>query len=200
MNEMHAFGGGNGNDPSMMGHLNKSDVELYVINALAQSRAAEVESHVACCEACADALAREAQLEMALEILAERTSFDVEIVHAQVTPVLDALPMPLRFTVTPVTPVILAAHTIAPNAALRASTKVVPFVPASATQRRARTGLALAGALAAAAALVLWIMPSAKSDPSDDVATYGAVSADAAGAMVSFDHDVKPSLDKLDGG
>lgn len=198
MNEMHAFGGGNGNDPSMMAHLNKSDVELYVINALAQSRAAEVESHVACCEACADALAREAQLEMALEILAERTSFDVEIVHAQVAPVLDALPMPLQFTVTPVMP---PAHAIAPRVnAERASAKVVPFVHASATHKRARTGLALAGALAAAAALVLWIMPSAKSDPSDDVATYGAVSADAAGAMVSFDHDVKPSLDKLDGG
>jgi anti-sigma factor RsiW len=177
MNDVHSFGGGIAphlNKP----HLNKSDVELYVINALALDRAAEIESHVACCEDCACALAREAQLEMALEIVAERAAA--------------AAP----------------ASNVVPMAAARSTRRPQPHRANAAARlgnvaRAARVTAGFAGALAAAATLVMWIArdgSSVRTDAGDNVATYGAVSADAAGAMVSFDHDVKPAADTLDGG
>jgi hypothetical protein len=161
-------------------HLNKSDVELYVINALAMERAAEVESHVAECETCACALAHEAQLEMALEMVAERAAATAKVVAIDERREERARP-----------------HCEGNDG------KRAPSVHAHArvqNARIARAGLGLASALAAAAALVLWIMPSTKSDPGEDVARYGAVSTDAAGAMVSFGHETKPAADTLDGG
>jgi anti-sigma factor RsiW len=154
MSEAHAFVGK---------HFQKSDLELYVINALAMERAAEVEDHVAQCEACADALAREAQLELAMELLAERVAAPAPVVR-----------------IAPVTRV--------------AATRVAP-VTRMAPRRVARIAGGLAGALAAAAAVVLWLAPT-KAD--DDVARYGAVSSDASGAMVSF--EAAPRTDTLDGG
>ena len=162
-------------------HLKKSDVELYVINALAMDRAAEVEEHVACCEACADALAHEAQLEMALEIVAERV-----VVMERVSP-------------SSMRAERVEHAAIAPSNVVRIARR-----PA----RVARAGLGLAAAMAAAAAMILWLAPSTKADAgADDVAKLGAVSADAAGAIVSFDHAERAAMDqkmdkqdKLDGG
>ena len=50
-------------------HATASELELYVIDALDPLSAAEVEAHVALCEACALALEGEARLEMAFEEL-----------------------------------------------------------------------------------------------------------------------------------
>jgi hypothetical protein len=143
MSEVHAHA------PSYAKHTEKADLELYVINALAMDQAAEVEDHVAHCEACAELLAREAQLELAMDLLAER-----------------------------------------------AEAKNVATVVRLAPRKVARVAGGLAGALAAAAALVLWLTPATKAD--DDVARYGAVTADASGSMVSL--EAAPSMDKLDGG
>jgi hypothetical protein len=184
-------------------HLNESDMALYVINGLALERAAEVESHVACCDACACALAREAQLEMALEMLAERGAaadaayapdFDAvtcEVsVKPEATPNVTPMAMPLDAVVAalPVVRVETArpANDVARAAARRAS--------------RARAGLGLGAAIAAAAAFVLWLSPGARPDANEDVAKYGTVSTDASGMMVALDQNKTPSNDKLDGG
>ena len=154
------------------GHLNKADVELYVINALAMERAAAVEDHVSGCEECACALAHEAQLEMALEIVAERSRSREPREAREARDV----------------------RTIPPSAP-----RVVALAPRRLARAR-RAGIGLAGAVAAAAALILWIMPSAKLDAGDDVARFGAVSSDASGAIVSFDQNKPKAADTLDGG
>jgi len=47
-------------------HISREDLELFVIAGLDEHRAADVEAHVAECPVCSAALAREAELEMAL--------------------------------------------------------------------------------------------------------------------------------------
>jgi hypothetical protein len=51
-------------------HLSASELELFVIGALGNARAAAVEAHVGACERCAAALAREARVEMTLDEIA----------------------------------------------------------------------------------------------------------------------------------
>lgn len=55
-------------------HVGLSDLGLYVMGALDVVRAAQVEQHVVECGSCAEALAREASLEMAFEQIAARVA------------------------------------------------------------------------------------------------------------------------------
>ncbi len=64
-------------------HPTLRELEAYVVGALTFDRVDAIEEHVVACAACAEALAREAQLEMALEVLAE-----------DLAPVVMALPLP----------------------------------------------------------------------------------------------------------
>jgi anti-sigma factor RsiW len=57
-------------------HASASELELYVIEALDPITAAEIESHVMECEACAERLAGEARLEMAFEQVAANAASD----------------------------------------------------------------------------------------------------------------------------
>lgn len=50
----------------MPGHVSPDDLEQYVIGALDAASASWVEAHAARCEACAKALASEAQLELSM--------------------------------------------------------------------------------------------------------------------------------------
>ena len=54
----------------MSEHLAASDLEQFVIGNLDATRAAHVEAHVVACDTCSAMLAREAQLEMALDEVA----------------------------------------------------------------------------------------------------------------------------------
>jgi Putative zinc-finger len=56
------------------GHVGLSDLGLYVMGGLDVLRAARVEQHVLECASCAEALAREARLEMAFEQIAVRVA------------------------------------------------------------------------------------------------------------------------------
>jgi hypothetical protein len=164
-----------------------ADLEKYVMGALAPERTGRLEAHVAECETCALALAREAQLEVALEAVAQHVEED--------------RPSGVR---------VVAHVACAPEAPAGAVAQVIalPVRPAART-RMPRVAFGLGGAMAAAAAFVLWMMPAGKADTSENVAKYGAVSADAAGTLVSFeqppldqpplDQQRKP-VDSLDGG
>ena len=124
-----------------------------------------MEDHVARCEACAEALAREAQLRAR-----------------------DGASWPRRRR-RPASPV--RSIGARPHASARSG--------AAPARRIARLAGGVAASLAAAALVALWIAPGSRADSADDVARYGAVSADAAGAIVSF--DAKPrGADALDGG
>jgi ferric-dicitrate binding protein FerR (iron transport regulator) len=54
-------------------HATREELELYVLGAIEGGPAEAVEAHCACCPRCAEALAREAQLEMAFEQVARQT-------------------------------------------------------------------------------------------------------------------------------
>ena len=170
MSELHGHVGG---PVGHAAHVASRDFALYVIDALARERAAEVEDHVARCEACATALAREAQLELAMELLAAGPASCAAPVHRP-------------------SPSVAAVGARAPGVRSGA-------LPA---RRIARVAGGVAASLAAAALVALWIAPgslASRADTADDVARYGAVSADAAGAIVSF--DARPrAADALDGG
>jgi ferric-dicitrate binding protein FerR (iron transport regulator) len=51
-------------------HATREELELYVLGAVDGGRAEALEAHCAACDACAAALAREAQLEIAFEQVA----------------------------------------------------------------------------------------------------------------------------------
>ncbi len=153
-------------------HVGKADFEAYVINALALERAAEVEDHVARCEACAEALAREARLELAMELVVERV---------EVAP---------------------AASRAEGFRAAAAPPGVVRRVRPSRGQRVASGPLAsiVVGSLAAAAVVALWMVPVSRTEGADEVARHRGVSADASGSMMAADAWQKPDVDTLDGG
>lgn len=180
MSELHGHVGG---PVGHAAHVASRDFALYVIDALARERAAEVEDHVARCEACAEALAREAQLELAMDLLA-------------------AGPTSCAAAVRPPSPSMTAPGARAPVARAHASVRPAVRSGALPARRIARVASGVAASLAAAALVALWIAPgslASRADTADDVARYGAVSADAAGAIVSF--DAKPrAADALDGG
>jgi anti-sigma factor RsiW len=174
MSELHGHVGG---PVGHAAHIASRDFALYVIDALARERAAEVEDHVARCEACAAALAREAQVELAMELLAAGPASCAAPAHP-----------PLRSVAAP-----------APLARAHASARPAARSGPLPARRIARIAGGVAASLAAAALVALWIAPGSRIDTADDVARYGAVSADAAGALVSF--DAKPrAVDALDGG
>ena len=64
-------------------HPMASDLELYVMGALDAVTGARVEAHVAECDACAEALAHEARLEMAFEQIAHEPETGVRLVAAK---------------------------------------------------------------------------------------------------------------------
>lgn len=61
----------------MREHPSAEQLELYVIDCLSEGESLTVELHVAECEACAAALAREARIESAFDLLAERVEASV---------------------------------------------------------------------------------------------------------------------------
>jgi hypothetical protein len=175
MSELHGHVGG---PVGHAAHVASRDFALYVIDALARERAAELEDHVARCEACAAALAREAQLELAMELLAAGPA-------SRAAPVQRPSPS--------------VAAPGARGARAHGSARTAVRSAALPARHIARVAGGVAASLAAAALVALWIAPGSRADTADDVARYGAVSADAAGALVSF--DAKPrAVDALDGG
>lgn len=52
-------------------HVSPRELELYVIDGLVANDASRIEEHVVACDACAAALAREAQLELAMDLIAQ---------------------------------------------------------------------------------------------------------------------------------
>ena len=58
----------------MNGHAGRAELELYVVGALEGARAEALEEHCASCDVCADALAREARLEIAFEQVATQAT------------------------------------------------------------------------------------------------------------------------------
>jgi predicted anti-sigma-YlaC factor YlaD len=67
-------------------HVAVAELELYVMGALDEVRAARVEEHAGACAACGEALAREARLEMAFEQIAERMSHPPAVATVRALP------------------------------------------------------------------------------------------------------------------
>ncbi|HEY2516650.1 MAG TPA: hypothetical protein VGI39_37525 [Polyangiaceae bacterium] len=163
-------------------HVAARDLMLYVIDGLPEERKAAVEAHVLDCPVCADALAREACAEAAFEEVARRAR------AAEATPHLAPV-IELR-------PAIVADHPL--RVAGRLSSSSAARV-AALGGRRSRWAGGVAGALAAAAALVL-AFASSRSEASvaQRAPTFGDAAGDMSGVLVG---EVRPERgDALDGG
>jgi len=162
-------------------HLSASELELFVIGGLGDVRAAAVEAHVGACERCADALAREARLEMALD----------EIANAAMTRDLPAS-----------RPVVTSTR-LARKARPAARSLAEPCDDVRGVTPARRLAIAAAGTLSFAAAFLLLLMPSrhfhgptASGKPAE--ASVSA-SQDAATSRV-LDAMSTLAYDRLDGG
>jgi predicted anti-sigma-YlaC factor YlaD len=148
-------------------HATREELALYVMGALDGARSGAVEDHVAQCGACAEALADEARVELALGEIARRAEASSPAI-------------------------------VVPVAGLRAA--------------RARRDLAggVAGALAAAAAIVLALASStggrtdlgasAAYGRSHDAATIPEIGAPSAAEALAESGFEPVDSDKLDGG
>jgi hypothetical protein len=172
--------------PSGLGtHVADAELSLYVIDGLEPERKDAIESHVLECEACAGALAREARVESALEEVARVAAVAPRAI-AQVIPLFPAPP--------PAAP---------PPAAPPPATQEAVLFP---VRRRSRWAGGVAGAIAAAAAMVLAFAPAtARSEPTAAGAVPRAALHDAAGDMsgATPGPEVAPDFvmkDSLDGG
>jgi anti-sigma factor RsiW len=156
-------------------HVAGAELALYVIDGLSPERKDAVESHVLECDACADALGREARVEAALEEVA-RVAAMAERPSAPVIPLFPAKRPALE--------------------------GAAPFP----VGRRSRWAGGVAGAIAAAAAMVLAFAPAtARSEPTAAGAVPRAALHDAAGDMsgATPGSEVAPDFvmrDSLDGG
>jgi anti-sigma factor RsiW len=160
----------------MSKHVSPSDLEQYIIDGLDAVRAAAVEAHVARCEACGAALAKEATLEMAFEQVARAPVRVIARSREQ-----GRLRLPLCAVAPSPSP--LRGHR--PKAPARLSLAIV-------------TG----GTLSLAAAWMLFLVPAMRGAPraagsrtSAERSGYSAVASDATTA--AFDGR---SPDPLDGG
>jgi hypothetical protein len=188
-------------------HVAGDELALYVIDALDPERKDGVESHVLSCEECAEALEREARVEAAFEQVA-RLANDRAWAPLRRAPHAAAVhgPTPDGFASTDrrdrdrqETRVRLAL-TVPPLDRGRAIARLV------AGGRRTRWAGGVAGALAAATALVMaFASATARSEPSNvvGVAQRGPGLHDAAGDMSgAFGGEVVLGVmsDSLDGG
>ena len=170
-------------------HVAARDLMLYVIDGLSAERKAAVEGHVLDCPVCADALAREACAEVAFEEVARRA--------------LAAEAMPHLARVIELRPGLAASEFIAVEAELPAIAPRLSHAGAARVAglggRRSRWAGGVAGALAAAAALVL-AFASSRSEASvaQRAPTFGDAAGDMSGVLVG---EMRPErVDALDGG
>jgi hypothetical protein len=192
---------------SLEAHVGGKELALYVIDALPAGRKSAVERHVLACEACAEQLAREACVEAAFEEVARRA------IAAEALPSIGQSPRHL--SLVPASVEVRDAREIRVARALRTGEAPVPEVHASQVRaarvaslgaRRSRWAGGVAGALAAAAALVL-AFASSRSEAAG-VAQRSPGFTDAAGDMSgAFASDMSGALaaevrgaDALDGG
>ncbi len=185
-------------------HLSSRELALYVIGALGPERNDVVEGHVLECEACAAGLAREAQLEAALEHVAFRAEarrMAAERAVADVVPIraIGRRAESARPSAEAAGPV-LSPPVGAPLMGAEAA-RVEARVHLVVGGRRTRWAGGVGGALAAAAALVLaFASTTAHSEPAG-VAQRAPTLHDAAGDMSgAFGTIEAAAADSLDGG
>jgi anti-sigma factor RsiW len=81
----------------MSEHIRPEDLELYILGAWETLDASAIEAHVAECEVCADALVKEARLELMLgEVAAESAPEPVPLAHPPIPRMVSQLPTDLQ--------------------------------------------------------------------------------------------------------
>jgi anti-sigma factor RsiW len=170
-------------DGMELGHVEGDELALYVIDALDPERRNAVESHVVACEECAEGLAREARVEAAFEQVARMAN---------------------ERTLARVIPFVVPTRSAEKSPAGTPSPEIRAQLVSGG--RRSRWAGGVAGALAAAAALVLaFSSATARSEPTGGggMAQRAPGLHDAAGDMsgaLSGELALHDQRDALDGG
>jgi hypothetical protein len=184
-------------------HVTGEELALYVIDALDPARKDGVEGHVLSCEECAEALASEARVEAAFEEVARLANTR----PARALPVRAHLALDAAAVVVSIFPHAQDARIAGAPGGLGRDSRDERHAHAVAQLvsrgRRSRWAGGVAGALAAAAAMVLaFSSATARSEPSNvvGVAPRSPALHDAAGDMSGAFGGEVALRDSLDGG
>jgi hypothetical protein len=183
-------------------HVTGEELALYVIDALDPARKDGVEGHVLSCEECAEALASEARVEAAFEEVARLAKTrPARAVPVRAHPALDADVVVSIFAHAHVDRIAGAPGGLGRESRDERHAHAVAQLVSRG--RRSRWAGGVAGALAAAAAMVLaFSSATARSEPSNvvGVAPRSPALHDAAGDMSGAFGGEVALRDSLDGG
>jgi len=165
-------------------HLTPEQLEAYVLDLLDAAEAAAVERHVLVCPACADRLARESRVELAMELLARGACASAVL----------AAPPTLAFASSP-SAALTTTPQRGPDRHSPAHTRAQPGLRPreGAGPQRRRLPWAIGAAVTMAAATLLFVRTAPADEPRD--AANAAMYAEGAGAQMA-----PASAHALDGG